>query len=141
MTSAVPIGVAARETGIKVPTIRYYEKIGLLPPPPRTPRNRRSFDDCDLRRLKFIRHARGLGFEIDSIRALLLLQDNPDQSCIAADQIACARLTEVEQRISSLAALKIELERMIAGCKRGHVRQCRVIQVLADHSQCQNLRH
>jgi DNA-binding transcriptional MerR regulator len=64
----VPIGVAATRSGVKVPTIRYYEEIGLLTAPPRTKSNRRRYDPARLRRLVFIRHARQLGFEIDAIR-------------------------------------------------------------------------
>ena len=129
---AVPIGEAARHSGVKVPTIRYYEQIGLLPAPPRSEGNRRQYDPDDLRRLAFIRHARELGFEIDAIRALLALQDHPDQSCAEADRIARARLAEVEQRINSLTALKGELQRMVASCSHGRVDQCRVIEALAD---------
>jgi DNA-binding transcriptional MerR regulator len=127
----VPIGLAAFRSGVKVPTIRYYEEIGLLPAPPRTRNNRRHYDDADLRRLVFIRHARQLGFEIDSIRALLTIQDNPDQSCEAVDAIARARLGEVEGRIESLLKLKDELQRMIADCSRGRVAECRIIEILA----------
>ncbi len=88
MTSAgVPIGVAATRSGVKVPTIRYYENIGLLPAPPRTRSNRRNYEAAYLRRLVFIRHARELGFEIDVIRALLSIQDNPDQSCEGSMQL------------------------------------------------------
>src|SRR5215210_684515 len=94
-TQAIPIGEADRQSGVKVPPIRYYEQIGLLPAPPRSEGNRRQYDADDLRRLAFIRHARELGFEIDAIRTLLALQDEPDQSCVAADQIARARLAEV----------------------------------------------
>jgi DNA-binding transcriptional MerR regulator len=137
----VPIGEAARRSGVKVPTIRYYEQIGLLPAPPRTESNRRLYDARDLRRLAFIRHARELGFEVDAIRTLLALQDNPNQSCAAADMIARARLREVEQRIASLTALKVELERMVNECACGRVAECRVIEVLADHGQCQHLHH
>ena len=137
-TQAMPIGEAARQSGVKVPTIRYYEQIGLLPAPPRSEGNRRQYDADDLRRLAFIRHARELGFEIDAIRALLALQDEPGQSCLAADQIARARLAEVQHRIASLTALKAELERMITGCSHGRVDQCRVIEALADHSHCKH---
>jgi DNA-binding transcriptional MerR regulator len=133
----VPIGVAATRSGVKVPTIRYYEEIGLLPAPPRTKSNRRSYDAADLRRLVFIRHARELGFEIEAIRALLTLQDNPDQSCVAADVIARARLDEVERRIDILIVLKAELQRMIAECSRGRVAECRVIELLANHGKRQ----
>jgi DNA-binding transcriptional MerR regulator len=136
MLDGVPIGEAARHSGVKAPTIRYYEQIGLLPPPPRTQGNRRSYGDADLRRLAFIRHARQLGFEIEAIRTLLTLQDNPSQPCATADSIAKVRLAEVEQRLRSLTALKAELELMVDGCSHGHVATCRVIEVLADHGQC-----
>jgi len=126
---------------VKVPTIRYYEQIGLLPAAPRTEGNRRRFDAGDLRRLAFIRHARALGFEIDAIRTLLTLQDNPHQSCGTADAIARARLAEVEQRIDSLIALKAELDLMVESCRHGKVADCRVIEVLADHGQCLHPRH
>jgi DNA-binding transcriptional MerR regulator len=128
----VTIGEAAKRSGVKAPTIRYYEQIGLLRAPPRSEGNRRQYDAGDLRRLAFIRHARELGFEVDAIRTLLSLQDNPDHSCAVADEIAQARLAEVESRISSLVALKAELQRMVAHCARGRVAECRVIETLAE---------
>lgn len=136
-----PIGEAARRSGVKVPTIRYYEQIGLMPAPPRTDGNRRLYAAKDLQRLAFIRHARELGFEVDAIRTLLTLQDEPAQSCAAADAAASARLIEVEQRIASLTALKDELERMVLGCAHGRVDQCRVIEILADHGRCVHEHH
>lgn len=141
MNGEISIGETSRRCGVKVPTIRYYEQIGLLPPPPRTEGNRRSFDEANLRRLAFIRHARELGFEIEAIRTLLTLQDNPHQPCGTADTIARARLAEVTQRIESLQALKAELNVMIESCRHGKVADCRVIEVLADHSQCLELHH
>lgn len=132
----ITIGEAARRSGVKVPTIRYYEQIGLLPQPPRTTSNRRLYGSADLSRLAFIRHARELGFEIEAIRTLLQLQESPGQSCAAVDKIAKARLAEVAQRIASLLALKAELERMIRSCKRGRVAECRIIEVLQDHALC-----
>ncbi len=141
MSKKVSIGDASRSCGVKVPTIRYYEQIGLLSALPRTEGNRRTFDAGDLRRLAFIRHARELGFEIDAIRTLLTLQDDPHQPCSSADAIARARLAEVEQRIDSLNALKTELGVMIESCSRGQVADCRVIEVLADHRQCTHPHH
>ncbi|WP_158810908.1 helix-turn-helix domain-containing protein [Beijerinckia sp. L45] len=135
------IGTAATRSGVKVPTIRYYEQIGLLAAPTRSDSNQRVFSDRDLRRLLFIRHARELGFEIDAIKTLLALQDNPDQSCATADLIARARLVEVEQRLVSLTALKAELETMITSCGKGVVADCQVIEVLADHGKCMNGKH
>lgn len=141
MLQAVPIGEAARQSGVKVPTIRYYEQIGLLPAPPRSEGNRRSYENADLRRLSFIRHARELGFEVEAIKALLTLQDDPTQPCATADTIAKARLADVERRIRSLKALQSELELMVKGCSHGHVGECRVIEVLADHNLCANHSH
>lgn len=127
---------AARRSGVKIPTIRYYEQIGLLSSPRRDGGNRRVFEDADLRRLTFIRHARELGFEVEAIRTLLDLQDTPDRSCAEADAIAKARLADVNQKIRSLVALRAELEVMVESCTHGHVSECRVIEVLADHGKC-----
>jgi len=141
MFQGMSISHASKASGVKPPTIRFYEQIGLLPPPPRTEGNRRHYSDGDVRRLAFIRHARELGFEIDAIRALLVLQDQPDQSCQAADEIARARLSDVERKIASLTALLRELERMVAGCAHGKVAECRVIELLADHGECRHHHH
>jgi len=136
MSGGIPIGDAARQSGVKVPTIRYYEQIGLLAAPPRSAGNRRHYGPGDLHRLVFIRHARELGFEVGAIRTLLTLQDDPSQPCATADAVAKARLVEVEQRIRSLTALKAALELMVEGCSHGKVGECRVIEVLADHGKC-----
>jgi len=128
----IAIGQAARISLVKVPTIRYYEQIGLLPAPARSDSRRRRYGIAALRRLTFIRHARELGFEVDAIRALLSLQDDPNQSCMQADTIARKRLEEVERRIVSLLALKVELARMLDQCASGRIADCRVIETLAD---------
>lgn len=141
MRQDISIGQAAKLSGVKVPTIRYYEQIGLLPAPPRTEGNRRHYGEQDLRRLAFIRHARELGFEVPAIRTLLTLQDDLNQPCATADAVAKARLIEVEQRIASLTALKAELEVMIEGCRCGRLAECRVIEILADHGKCMQAHH
>ena len=135
---AISIGEAARLTGVKVPTIRFYEEIGLLPAPPRSEGNRRQFDQTDLSRLAFIRHARELGFEIADIRGLLQLSEEPQSSCHDADSIARRHLAEINQRIARLEALSTELQRMVDECGHGKVCKCRVIQILADHGKCSN---
>ncbi|GAB5429810.1 MAG: helix-turn-helix domain-containing protein [Devosia indica] len=141
MSHGIAIGKVSQATGVKIPTIRYYEQIGLLPAPPRTEGNRRTYDRKDAERLTFIRHSRELGFEIDQIRTLLDLQDRPDQSCADADTIAKARLVEVKAKIASLTALQAELERMVDGCSHGRVESCRVIEILADHGKCKHHLH
>ena len=141
MSTNFSIGEVSQRSGVKVPTIRYYEQIGLLPTPQRTEGNRRFYGDADLRRLAFIRHGRELGFEIDAIRALLILQEDRNQSCASACDIARARLEEVEQRLRSLKALRVELKAMIECGQHGKVAECRVIEVLADHGKCKSSVH
>lgn len=135
---AMTIGTLARQTGVKVPTIRYYEAIGLLPEPERTASNRRLYGQRERDRLAFIRHARDLGFEIDAIRTLLQLAAHPDQPCAAADSIARRHLTDIEARIARLVALRDEIARMVEHHHHGTVGVCRVIEVLADHALCQH---
>lgn len=129
------IGEAAERAGVKVPTIRWWEEIGLLAPP-RTASGRRLYGPRELERLIFVRHARDLGFELEAIGALLSLQDDPGRSCGEADAIARAHLADVEARIAALQALKGELVRMIEGCAHGTVADCRIIEGLGDHGHC-----
>lgn len=128
------IGELSRRAEVKIPTIRYYEQIGLLPETGRTEGKQRRYGRRAVARLAFIRHARELGFEVDAIRTLLSLQDDPDQSCACADEIAKARLVEVEKRIASLTALRRELRKMVEECACGRVGECRVIETLADRT-------
>ena len=130
------IGSLGKKTGTKVQTIRYYEQIGLMPEPGRTEGGQRRYDDAEVDRLSFIRHARQLGFPLEAIRELLDLSDNPDRSCHEADSIARRQLKQVEMRMERLKALRIELKRMIRECSGGNSADCKVLEVLRDHSEC-----
>ena len=130
------IGALAKKTGAKVQTIRYYEQIGLMPDPGRTEGGQRRYGDADLDRLSFIRHARQLGFTLEAIRELLDLSDHPDRPCHEADAIARRQLRQVEQRLARLEALRTELKRMVHECSGGQTADCRVLEVLRDHSEC-----
>jgi len=130
------IGQLSQATGVKVPTIRYYEQIGLLPEPDRSEGNRRLYDRATRDRLAFVRHSRDLGFSLDSIRELLCLSDEPGRSCEAVDDIARRQLAEVDARISRLEALRGELQRMLGHCSNGTIAECRVIEVLGNHGLC-----
>jgi DNA-binding transcriptional MerR regulator len=132
----LPIGELSRLTGVKVPTIRFYEQIGLIDQPPRTGGNQRRYGKPEVERLNFIRHARELGFEVGDIRELLDMSGKPQASCHQADSIARNHLSEIDRRIASLTALRAELSRMVDECHHGHICDCRIIEVLADHSQC-----
>ena len=126
----------SQRTGTKVPTIRYYEQIGLLREPERTHGGQRRYDEAALDRLSFVRHARQLGFSLEAIRELLELADNPDHDCEEIDAIAHRHLQQVEQRIARLEALRGELRRMLRQCASGKTSDCRVLEVLRDHFEC-----
>jgi DNA-binding transcriptional MerR regulator len=135
MTKAtLSIGDLSRQTGCKVPTIRWYEQVGLLSAPARTSGGQRAYGHGHLERLDFIRHAREFGFPLDAIRSLLDLTDKGDQSsCEAAHQIASAQLASVENKLKRLQALQTELAHMVkTGC-RGTPADCRILATLADH--------
>jgi DNA-binding transcriptional MerR regulator len=141
MPKLLAIGALSEATGVKVPTIRYYESVGLMPAAPRSEGNRRSYGDDAVRRLRFIRHARELGFEVADIRQLLDLSDQPDRPCEDVDAIAQRHLVEINSRIKRLKALKVEVTRMIGECSKGRVAECRIINALDHHEHCVHARH
>jgi DNA-binding transcriptional MerR regulator len=131
------IGQLSQQTGVKVPTIRYYEQMGLLAAPERTTGNQRRYDRGELQQLGFIKHARDLGFSIEAIRTLIELQGHPDHTCSAANTIAQAQLETVRDKISQLRKLEGELERIAGGCDgAGPSSDCYVLASLADHGFC-----
>lgn len=125
------IGDLAKATDTKVVTIRYYERIGLLPEPKRTAGNYRSYSASHLGRLSFIRRARDLGFAIEQVRDLLSLSDQRDRPCEAVDVIAREHLSEVESKIRDLEALRRELDSIIRQCGRGTIADCKIIDALS----------
>lgn len=125
------IGDLSGASGVNIETIRYYERVGLLPVPARLPNGRRSYGEADARRLGFVRHARDLGFDLSAVRVLLALQEQPEASCEDASRIAQEQLEAVEDRISRLLKLRDELSRMVKECRQGRVSECRVIEALA----------
>ena len=132
----VTIGEAARESGVKVTTIRFYEERGLLQAPPRSAGGQRLYGAQEVARLRFIRHARDLGFDMAALADLLDLAGHPDAPCAGADRLAEARLADVRRRITALRALEGELERMLAACRHGTTERCAVLESLADHALC-----
>ena len=130
------IGALARETGVKAPTIRFYEQIGLMPEAKRTDGAWRLYGSAARKRLEFIRHARDLGFAVEDIRALLDMADQPEKPCGDADRIARTQLAAVERKIAQLQALREELHRMVDICSGGVSAECRVIEALAEKTLC-----
>jgi len=133
------IGSLSKQTGVKVPTIRYYEQIGLIDQPERTEGNQRRYRKDALQRLGFIKHARELGFSIETILALIELNNHPDRNCEQATKIAREQLSDVRERIASLVRLENELVRISDGCKgAGVVSDCYVLTSLANHEHCES---
>ena len=132
MTSArFSIGELAARSGCKVPTIRYYEDIGLLGQSERTEGGQRRYDEDAARQLVFIRRSRELGFSLDMIRSLLDLSSERDRSCAEVDAIATEHLTEIDERITSLLAMRDALGDVIDQCRRTTILECRVIDALS----------
>lgn len=129
---AMKIGEVARVTGTKVETVRYYERIGLLPKPDRTGGNYRSYQPRDVDRLRFVRTARGLGFDIADIRSLLDLSEHPERDCGKVDQITTSHLAAIENKIRQLELLQQELVRMLRQCRGGQVADCRILFALSE---------
>lgn len=125
------IGQLASGTNTKVETIRYYERIGLLPAPRRTAGNYRSYRGEHLNRLSFIRRARYLGFSLSQIRGLLSLADQRDRPCSSVDAIAREHLAEVDRKVADLTALRRELDSIISQCGHGTIAECRIIEALS----------
>jgi len=130
------IGELSRRTGVKIPTIRYYEQVGLISAPERTDGNQRRYSKDGMQRLSFIRHSRELGFSIEDIKGLLELSQHPEKPCHDAHNMAARRLEDVRARIAKLQRLEGELKR-ISDCDANTVAHCAVIETLADHSLCQ----
>lgn len=130
------IGQLSKLAGVKVTTIRYYESIGLIAEPKRSPSGRRLYGQEAVQILSFVRHGRDLGFSMNAIERLLTLQQYPDQSCDGVDSIVREQLNEVQKRLRQLRALEKELRRMIRACKGGSVSDCRIIATLNDHGEC-----
>lgn len=126
------IGQVSSKTGCKIPTIRYYEEIGLLTEATRTEGGHRVYGEDDVRRLVFIRHGRDLGFSLDTIRSLSELASNKDQSCAEVDVLASAHLEEVEEKLRLLSAMREALQELLDQCRQTTILECRVIEALSS---------
>ena len=123
-------GVLAKRTGVHGETIRYYEKIKLMPEPARTPTGYRVYDDLQLKRLSFIKRCRELGFTLQEIEALLKLVDRGDYTCAEIRDHTIAHLRDVDERIRDLKRMQRTLKNMVADCEGQLVPECPIIESL-----------
>jgi len=135
MSARLSIGLVARRTGATVPTVRYYEDIGLLPPAARTEAGQRSYDETTIRRLVFIRRCRDFGFSIEQVRELVGLVDEPDRPCAEVRDIAAVHLAQVRQKLEELKALEASLSTLVCSCDTacsgGPAVDCTILEDLA----------
>ncbi len=126
------IGELSRLSGVKIETIRYYEKIGIMPEPGRTPSGYRQFGHQHLKRLSFVRKSRNLGFTLKEVRALLSMVDQDNFSCGEIHAITLEHLAEIDAKMAALRKLKSVLGRMANQCSQGDVPECPVIDALFE---------
>lgn len=128
---AFPIGQLSRLTGVNIETIRYYEKIKMLPCPPRTEGGHRLYGRLHLQTLTFIRRGRELGFTLDEIRALLDLGGPAKACCGGVREIAAKHLDDIRAKIADLKKLERLLANTIKLCQGGTAPECPVLEILA----------
>lgn len=129
------ISELAEATGCHLETVRYYERIGLLPAPERSASGYRRYREGDAERLRFVVRSRALGFSLEEIRSLLELAANGERSCAEVDVLAREHLRAVEAKQRELAALARELRGMIAACAQDTRASCTILQALAGESR------
>jgi MerR family mercuric resistance operon transcriptional regulator len=122
----------ARATGCNLETIRYYEKIGIMPDPPRSTKGYRSYDDAHVKRLKFVMRSRDLGFSLEEVRGLLGLVDDRSRTCADVQLIAEDHLTDVQAKIADLQRIERVLSDTVARCTGDAAPECAVIDALLD---------
>ena len=127
------IGDLSRRTGCNAETIRYYERVNLLPRPPRSAARYRLYDSADVRRLTFVRRARELGFTLDEVRALLaLVVADGNDTCVAVREVAARHLADIRAKIADLRAMVRVLSDAVRRCDAGEIPGCPLIDTLSD---------
>ena len=137
-SSEIAIGELSRRTQCNIETIRYYERIGLLPQPRRPDGWFRRYDGDDVARLRFIRRARQLGFTLDQVRAFMRLagSDGDDEACAEARSLAADHVVDIRAKIADLQAMERVLSDAICECESGQQPRCPLIEVLSrDNSR------
>jgi len=126
------IGKLSQQSGVNIETIRYYEKIGVMPAPGRSAGGFRVYEPDDLKRLSFVRRSRQLGFSLDEIRNLLRLVDGHGHTCAEVLALMLSHLAEIRRKIRDLRRLQLAMAEMAARCSGDSVPECPIIDALFD---------
>jgi Hg(II)-responsive transcriptional regulator len=130
---ALKIGEVAARASVNVQTLRYYERRGLLPRPPRSESNYRLYSDDTVRRVRFVKRAQELGFSLGEIRGLLDLRVGPRATCADVRRRTQAKIAEIEEKIWTLRSMKRVLDSLAATCSgRGPVAECPILDSLDE---------
>jgi MerR family mercuric resistance operon transcriptional regulator len=130
--ASLSIGELSRRTGVNIETIRYYERIKMLPAPPRTASGRRVYGPAETRSLAFIRRSRELGFTLEQVRALLAISaDDGKNTCGEVRQLAASHLADVRAKIADLRAMASVLSDAVRRCDAGELPGCPLIDALS----------
>ena len=125
-------GVLAKQSGVNAETIRYYEKIGLMPEPDRSEGGHRIYEDIHLQRICFIRRCREMGFTLEEIRDLLSLVDREQVSCERVQQIAEEHIFSIRRKIKDLRRMQGTLADLTKQCSGDDVPDCPIIEALLE---------
>lgn len=126
------IGALSKQSGVNVETIRYYERIGVMPKPRRSASGYRIYGPGHLKRLSFVRRGRELGFSLDELRGLLRLVDGHSYTCAEVHSLAVEHVAEIRRKIADLRRLQSVMNAMAAACSRDRIPQCPIIDALFD---------
>ncbi len=130
------IGQLAKQSNVHVETVRYYERRGLIPKPPRTVSNFRMYSSENLRRVKFIKEAQGLGFSLKEIKNLLALRAAPRAKCADVRNYASQKISDIQERIRSLQRMRGSLEKLLRECSGDlPATECPILESLESKSQ------
>jgi Cu(I)-responsive transcriptional regulator len=139
--SGLTIGRLAKEAGIGIETVRFYERQGLIEPPPRTDSNYRMYPEEEIVRLKFIKRAKNLGFTLNEIKDLMALRHDPHATKADVKQRTLAKIEDVTEKIRDLTRIKEALEHLYGACDgHGPLDQCPILEALDTNGddQCHN---
>ena len=128
--TALSIGALSKRTGVHLETVRYYENIGIMPPPPRTAAGHRRYGQEHLKRLTFVKRSRELGFTLKDVRALLALVDGGDYTCGEVHGLTQKHLHDVRDKIADLQRMEVTLAEISDKCAKGTIPDCPVIETL-----------
>ncbi len=134
------ISEAAEQAGVNVQTLRYYERRGLLPRPPRRSSGYREFPDDAVRVVRFIKRAQELGFTLDEVEELLRLRRNTGRNRARIRSIAERRIAQIEQKVTELERMKRALMTLVHACHAGTTLECPIIEAL-DHARLTKANH